>query len=109
MQTSKTFSTQFSNSKPWKPDRTLLIVYLIFGLSLGVFGASIWFSSYPKNVYIQRKPQFEDTQERIQNEIQALLLEESRLTEVERIRKISKELGFIESSDNWIELIDIDR
>ena len=106
MQTSKTFSTQFSNSKPWKPDRTMLVVYVIFGLSLCVFGASIWFSSYPKNLYIQRKPYFEDKQEKIQNEIQVLLLEESSLTEVERIRIISKELGFVESSDNWIELKD---
>ena len=106
MQTSKTFSKQFSNSKVWKPDRTMLVVYVIFGLSLCVFGASIWFSSYPKNLYIQRKPNFEDKQEKIQNEIQALLLEESSLTEVERIRIISKELGFVESSDNWIELKD---
>ncbi len=106
MQTSKSFSAQFSENKPWKPDRTMLVVYVIFGLSLCVFGASIWFSSYPKNVYIQRKPQFEEKQERIQNEIQSLLLEESNLTEVARIRKISKELGFVESADNWIELKD---
>ena len=106
MQTSKTISTQFSDSKPWKPDKTMLVVYVIFGLSLCVFVASIWFSSYPKNLYIQRKPYFVNKQEKIQNEIQALLLEESSLTEVERIRIISKELGFVESSDNWIELKD---
>ena len=106
MQTSKIFSTQFSDSKPWKPDKTMLVVYVIFALSLCVFCASIWFSSYSKNLYIQRKPYFVNKQEKIQNEIQALLLEESSLTEVERIRIISKELGFVESSDNWIELKD---
>lgn len=99
MQTSNTFSRQFTDRQSWKPERTMLFVYIILGLSLCVFGASIWFSSYPKKVFIQRKPAFIDRQERIHNEIQRLNLEENTLTDVERIRELIKELGLVESSN----------
>ena len=105
MQTLKTFSKQSSDKKPWKPERTMLIVYIILGLSMGVFGASIWFSSYAKNVFLQRRPDFADKQEKIQNEIQALEIEENALIDVERIRKLIQELGLVES-DKYIEIRD---
>ncbi len=105
MQTLKVFSTQFSDKKTWKPERTMLVVYVILGLSLGVFGASIWFSSYAKKVFLQRRPDFADKQEKIQNEIQALEIEENALIDVERIRKLIQELGLVES-DKYIEIRD---
>ncbi len=105
MQTLNSLSMQFSEKKPVKPARTMMFVYIILGLSLGVFGTSIWFSSYAKNVFLQRRPDFADRQGKIQNEIQALVIEENTLIDVERIRKLIQELGLVES-DKQIELID---
>lgn len=107
MQTLNSQSIQFSEKPPLKPARTMMFVYIILGLSMGVFGASIWFSSYPKNVFLQRRPDFADKQEKIQNEIQALEIEENALIDVERIRKLIQELGLVES-DKHIELKDMD-
>ena len=96
---------QFTEKTPVKPARTMMFVYIILGLSMGVFGASIWFSSYAKNVFLQRRPAFADKQQRIQNEIQALEIQENTLIDVERIRKLIQELGLVES-DKQIELVD---
>ena len=70
------------------------------------FGASVWFSSYAKQVFIQRRPIFETKRSKIQHEIQGLELEENTLTGIERIRKITKELGLVEPTEKSTELRD---
>lgn len=87
-----------------QPRVAMLFVYIIVGLSLCVFGASVWFSSYAKTVYINRRPIFDSKREKIQYEIHKLELEEHELTQVERVRLLVKELGLVESTSKIIKL-----
>jgi cell division protein FtsL len=104
MQNPSTYSTLFSKEKP-ESKVGMFFVYLVLGLSLCVFGASVWFSSYAKNVYIQRRPLFLMEAGKIQYEIRKLELEENTLTDFERVRSLIKELGF-EPTRKSIELRD---
>ena len=102
-------SNSFSKLLPEEdsqPKVSMFFVYLVLGLSLCVFGASIWFSSYQKRVYISIRPAFDTQRNKIQHEIHKLLLDENRLTDVERIRKISNELGLVEYTGSIVELRD---
>lgn len=82
----------------------MAFVYIVLGLSLCVFGASAWFSSYAKGVFFNSKPNFERQREKIQDEIRKFELEENALTDVGRVRSINKELGLV---DHTIEPIDL--
>lgn len=104
MQNPETYSTLSQDKTRPKPKVAMLFVYIVVGLSLCVFGASIWFSSYAKGVDLQRRPIFESKQEKIQNEIHKLELEENALTDVKRIRSLIKELGLVEPTRKSIEL-----
>jgi cell division protein FtsL len=106
MQNPKTHDTLFNKKPKSKPKVTMLFVYLVLAISLCVFGASVWFSSYAKQVFIQRRPIFEKKRSKIQHEIQGLELEENTLTGIERIRKITKELGLVETTKKSKELRD---
>lgn len=108
MQNPTTFSPLFNknpNSNP-QPKVAMFFVYLVLGLSLGVFGASVWFSSYAKGVFLQRRPTFEKQREKIQDEIRKLELEENALADVDRVRSLIKELGLVEPSLKSLELYD---
>ena len=96
MRNPKTYETLFEEKPEPKPKVAMFFVYLVLGLSLCVFGASIWFSSYLKKVYQQKEPDFTRQRESIQYEIQQLELEVNALIDVERVRKLSKELGLVE-------------
>ncbi len=73
----------------------MVFVYFVLTLSLCVFGASVWYSSYAKGVFFNSKPKFESQREKIQDEIRKLELEENALTDVDRVRSINKELGLV--------------
>ena len=106
MQNTRTYSTLFKKEKPEpKPKVAMLFVYIIVGLSLCVFGTSVWFSSYAKELYIRRRPIFDEKQEKIQYEIHKLELEENALTDVERVNSLIKELE-LEPTKKSIELRD---
>ncbi len=107
MQNPNTYSTLFSKEKPEsKPKVAMFFVYLVLGLSLCVFGTSIWFSSYAKKVYLQRRPLFVTEADKIKYEIHKLELEENTLTDVERVRSLIRELGLVEHTRKSIELRD---
>jgi len=82
----------------------MFFVYFVLALSLCVFAASVWFSSYAKNVHLRHKPLFRGQAEKIQNEILKLELEESALTDVERVRSLIKELGLVEPTTKSIDI-----
>ncbi len=105
MRNPNTYSTLFKEKSESKPKVAMFLVYLVFGLSLCVFGASVWFSSYAKKVYIRRRPHFETEAGKIQNEIHKLELEVNTLTDIERVRSLIKELGLVEHKES-IELQD---
>lgn len=106
MQNLTTFSLLFNENSNPEPKVAMFFVYLVLGLSLGVFGASIWFSSYAKGVFLQRRPTFEKQREKIQDEIRKLELEENALTDVDRVRSLIKELGLVEPTLRTLELHD---
>ena len=104
MRNPRTYSTLFRQKSESKPKVAMFFVYLVLGLSLCVFAASVWFSSYPKNVHLRHKPLFRAKAEKIQNEIFKLELEESALTDVERVRSLIKELGLVEPTTKSIDI-----
>ena len=106
MQNPTTYETLFNGKPDPEPKVAMLFVYLVLGLSLCVFGASVWFSSYAKGVFLQRRPTFEKHREKIQDEIRKLELEENALTDVERVRSLIKELGLVEPTIKYLELYD---
>lgn len=106
MQNPKVYATQLNeNSRP-KPKVSMFFVYFMLALVLCIFSASVWFSSYAKGLYLRRKPIFERQRDKIQYEIQQLELEVNTLTDVERVRQLSKELGLVESTTKSKELRD---
>lgn len=71
------------------------MAYVVLGLSFCTFAGSIWFSSYAKKVALQRQPVYERQKHAVQDEIHQLELEESTLTNVQRIRQIAAELEMV--------------
>ena len=88
-------------AKPEEPKvkKRVPLVPTLLVLSFCTFAGSIWFSSYAKKVALHRQPVYERQKHRIQDEIYQLELEESRLTSVQRIRKIATELGMVEPAE----------
>ena len=74
MQNLTVYGTMFNAKPNPEPKVSMFFVYLVLGLSLCVFGASVWFSSYAKGVFLQRRPTFEKQREKIQDEIRKLEL-----------------------------------
>lgn len=72
------------------------MAYIVLGLSFCTFAGSIWFSSYAKKVALQRQPVYERQKHAVQDEIHQLELEESTLTNVQRVRQIAVELEMVE-------------
>ncbi len=103
MKNLNSYSSTFEKSES-KPKVAMFFVYLVLGLSLCVFGASVWFSSYAKKVYLRRRPLLIREADKIQHEIRKLELEENALTDVERVRLLIKELGLVEPTRKSIEL-----
>ncbi len=106
MRTSENYTQLFEEPPQTEPKVAMLFVYIVLGLSLCVFVVSIWFSSYAKDVVFQQRPAFDEERGKIQYEIQALELEENALVDVERVRKLTQELGLVEPTGKPIELLD---
>ncbi len=105
MRTSGNYTQLFVEQQQSEPKVAMLFVYIVLGLSLFVFVASIWFSSYAKQVVLQQRPIFDEQRSKIQYEIQGLELEENALVDVERVRELTEELGLVEPTGKPIELL----
>ncbi len=99
MRNSHQYTTRKAKTAETAPKKHFPYVYIVFGLSFCIFLASVWFSSYAKNVALQRKPAYQRQKHYIQDEIHQLELEEAALTSVERIRHIAAELGLVEPTE----------
>lgn len=104
MQHQKNYEILFKEKPELEKKVGMAFVYIVLGLSLCVFGASAWFSSYAKGVFFNSKPNFERQREKIQDEIRKLELEENALTDVDRVLSINKELGLVEHTVEPIDL-----
>ena len=96
MQTSDLYSARITKAEEPKPKKRFPLAYVVLGLSFCTFAGSIWFSSYAKKVALQRQPVYERQKHAVQDEIHQLELEESTLTNVERVRQIAVELKMVE-------------
>lgn len=105
MQNSNRYTTQTEEKKGRKPKLTISIVYIVLALALCVFSASVWFSSYAKRVVLRQGPVFQNQRNQIQHEIHKLELVEETLTEVRRVRQITKELDMVEPTGEtqWLQ------
>ena len=96
MQASDVYSARTTKAEEPKPKKRFPLAYVVLGLSFCIFAGSIWFSSYAKKVALQRQPIYERQKHSIQDEIHQLELEESTLTNVQRVRQIAVELKMVE-------------
>ena len=96
MQTSDIHSARITKVEEPQPKKRFPLAYIVLGLSFCTFAGSIWFSSYAKKVALQRQPVYERQKHAVQDEIHQLELEESTLTNVQRIRQIAVELEMVE-------------
>ena len=99
MQTLPNDSVRVTKAETPKPKKRFPLAYLVLGLSFCTFAGSIWFSSYAKQVALQRQPIYERQKHQVQDEIHRLEIEESTLTSVQRIRQIATELKMVEPTE----------
>ena len=96
MRTSDLYSGRITNVEEPQPKKRFPLAYVVLGLSFCTFAGSIWFSSYAKKVALQRQPVYERQKHSVQDEIHRLELEESTLSNIQRVRQIVTELGMVE-------------
>ncbi len=99
MQSSHQYTSRKSKTAESPRKRSFPYIYIVLGLCFCIFAGSVWFSSYAKNVALQRMPAYQRQKHYIQDEIHQLELEEAALTSVERIRSLVDELGLVEPSE----------
>lgn len=72
--------------------------YLVLAIYICIFFLSAWFSSYQHKVALQMREGFEQRRDQLQNEINKLKIQETRLTSIERIHEIAQDLKMVQPS-----------
>ena len=72
--------------------------YLALAIYICIFFLSAWFSSYQHKVALQMREGFEQRRDQLQNEINRLKIQETKLTSIERIHEIAKDLQMVQPS-----------
>lgn len=84
--------------KPTQSAKFQPFAYLALAIYICIFFLSAWFSSYQHKVALQMREGFEQRRDQLQNEINRLKIQETRLTSIERIHKIAKDLQMVQPS-----------
>ena len=84
--------------KPTRSAKFHPFAYLALAIYICIFFLSAWFSSYQHKVALQMREGFEQQRDQLQNEINKLKIEETRLTSIERIHEIAKDLQMVQPS-----------
>lgn len=84
--------------KPAQSAKFHPFAYLALAIYICIFFLSAWFSSYQNKVALQMREGFEQRRDHLQNEINKLKIEETRLTSIERIHEIAKDLQMVQPS-----------
>jgi cell division protein FtsL len=84
--------------KPAQSAKFHPFAYLTLAVYICIFFLSAWFSSYQNKVALQMREGFEQRRDQLQNEINRLKIEETRLTSIERIHEIAKDLQMVQPS-----------
>ena len=72
--------------------------YLALAIYVCIFFLSAWFSSYQNKVALQMREGLEQQRNQLQNEINGLKIQETKLTSIERIHEIAKDLQMVQTS-----------
>ena len=73
--------------------------YFALAIYIGIFFLSAWFASNQHKVALQMREEFEQHRDQLHNEINRLKIQETRLTSIERIHEIAKDLQMVQPSE----------
>ena len=85
--------------KPASSSRFHPFAYFALAIYVGIFFLSAWFASSQHKVALQMREDFEQRRNQLHNEINRLKIEETRLTSIERIHEIAKDLQMVQPSE----------
>ncbi|MYE87376.1 hypothetical protein F4X33_00045 [Candidatus Poribacteria bacterium] len=86
--------------KPAPSSKFHPFAYFALAIYIGIFFLSAWFASNQHKVALQMREEFEQRRDRLHNEINKLKIEETRLTSIERIHEIAKDLQMVQPSES---------
>ena len=72
--------------------------YFTLAIYIGIFFLSAWFASNQHKVALQMREEFEQRRDQLHNEINKLKIQETRLTSIERIHEIARDLQMVQPS-----------
>ena len=84
--------------KPAQSAKFHPFAYFALAIYICIFFLSAWFSSYQHKVALQMREGFEQQRDQLQNEINRLKIQETKLTSIERIHEIAKDLQMVQPS-----------
>ena len=84
--------------KPAPSSKFHPFAYLALAIYIGIFFLSAWFASNQHKVALQMREDFEQRRDQLHNEINRLKIEETRLTSIERIHEVAKDLQMVQPS-----------
>jgi cell division protein FtsL len=85
--------------KPSRSTKFHPFAYFALVTYICIFFASAWFSSYQHRVALQMREGFEQRRDQLRDEINKLKIQEAKLTSIERIHEIAKELQMVQPSE----------
>ena len=85
--------------KPTPASKFHPFAYFALAIYIGIFFLSAWFASNQHKVALQMREEFEQRRYQLYNEINRLNIEETKLTSIERIHEIAKDLQMVQPSE----------
>ena len=85
--------------KPTPASKFHPFAYFVLAIYIGIFFLSAWFASNQHKVALQMREEFEQRRDQLHNEINRLKIEETKLTSIERIHEIAKDLQMVQPSE----------
>lgn len=86
--------------KPTPASKFQPFAYFALAIYIGIFFLSAWFASNQHKVALQMREEFEQRRDQLHNEINRLKIEETKLTSIERIHEIAKDLQMVQPSES---------
>ncbi len=84
--------------KPASSSKFHPFAYLALAIYIGIFFLSAWLASSQHKVALQMREDFEQRRDQLHNEINRLKIQETKLTSIERIHEIAKDLQMVQPS-----------
>ncbi len=85
--------------RPTQPAKFHPFAYLALAVYVCIFFLSAWFASNQHKVALEMREEFEQRRDQLHNEINKLKIQETKLTSIERIHEIAKDLQMVQPSE----------